>query len=79
MMDPRLSQLDAAVGQLSLEEQLWLMERLIQRIRERSLHGAQMNDDEIERMAEDPAIQRELREIEAEFAHTEHDGLDAYS
>ena len=55
------------------------MERLIQRIRERSLHGAQMNDDEIERMAEDPAIQRELREIEAEFAHTEHDGLDAYS
>jgi hypothetical protein len=30
-------------------------------------------------MANDPAIQRELREIEAEFAMTEFDGLEALS
>jgi hypothetical protein len=41
------------------------MERLVQRIRERSLGNPTLNDDELERMARDPAIQRELKEIEA--------------
>jgi hypothetical protein len=30
-------------------------------------------------MANDPAIRRELREIESEFAMTEFDGLDAHA
>jgi hypothetical protein len=36
-----------------------------------------VRDQELEAMANDPAIQRELREIEAQFAVTEFDGLKA--
>jgi hypothetical protein len=35
-----------------------------------------VDDQEIEEMARDPAIQRELRDIEAEFSVVEHDGLE---
>jgi hypothetical protein len=38
-----------------------------------------MRDRALEEMANDPAIQLELREIEAEFAMTEFDGLAAHS
>jgi hypothetical protein len=79
MTESRLSQLEAAVDELSLSEQLWLVERLVQRIRERSLRSPTSNDEEFERMARDPAIQRELKEIETEFALAERDGLDEHS
>jgi hypothetical protein len=38
-----------------------------------------LSDDEFDRMARDPAIQRELKEIEAEFTLAESDGLDDHS
>ncbi len=76
MTESRLSQLDTAVNELSLSEQLWLIERLVHRIRERSLGSPNFNDGEFERMAHDPAIQRELKAIETEFALAECDGLD---
>ena len=74
--ETRLSQLEAAVNELSLSDQLWLIERLVQQIRQRSLGRPAVNDGELERMACDPATQRELNEIEAEFALAESDGLD---
>jgi hypothetical protein len=55
------------------------MERLVQRIRERSLRIPAMRDEEFDRMARDPAIQRELKAIEMEFALADADGLDVHS
>jgi len=76
MSNPDLVRVEAAISQLSFSEQLWLMERLAQRIRERSPCIPSVDDQEIEEMARDPAIQRELQDIEAEFSMVEHDGLE---
>jgi hypothetical protein len=40
---------------------------------------SRMREQGLEEMAKDPAIRRELREIEAEFAATEFDGLETCS
>jgi hypothetical protein len=67
MANPDLVRVDAAISQLSFSEQLWLMERLAQRMRERSQRLPGVVDQEIEDLARDPAIQCELQDIEAEF------------
>jgi hypothetical protein len=76
-MSADLVQLEAAIDRLAVSDQLWLMERLARRIRERSEQAPDTRERELEEMANDPAIQRELREIEAEFAMTQSDGLEA--
>ncbi len=67
------------MSDLSLPEQLWLMERLARQIRHHALPDTHEAQDLLERqlatMASDPDIQRELCDIEAEFAVTEADGL----
>jgi hypothetical protein len=77
MISPDLRILEAVIDQLTLSDQLRLMERLAKRIREEAGHGPELR--ELEAMASDPAIQRELREIDAEFAVTEFDGLEGRS
>ena len=52
------------------------MERLAQRIRTRTLQMLSVGARELAEMAQDPAIQHELQQINAEFAVTEADGLD---
>jgi hypothetical protein len=79
MTSPDLVRLEAAIEQLPFSDQLWLIERLANRIRQRSETAPVTIERELEEMANDPAIQRELREIEAEFAVTEFDGLEALS
>jgi hypothetical protein len=69
--------IESAIDQLSLAEQFRLMERLIHRIRSRALGAPAVPEDELAAMAGDPAIQQELRQIAAEFAGTEADGLDS--
>jgi hypothetical protein len=76
MTTPTLERIEAAIAQLSLAEQLWLMERLAHRIRTRTLQTPTVPESELAAMAHDPAIQRELQQINAEFAVTEADGLD---
>jgi hypothetical protein len=76
MTSPDFVHLEAAIDQLPFSDQLRLIERLARRIRERSLHAPDPRERELEEMANDPTIQRELREIEAEFAATEFDGLE---
>ena len=76
MTRPDLIRLEAEIDQLPFSEQLWLMERLVRRIRERSVLAPDTRERELEEMVNDPAIQRDLREIEAEFAMTEFDGLE---
>jgi len=76
--NPELDRLESAIDQLSFAEQLWLMDRLVQRIRDRSPRLPCAPYQELEAMARDPAIQRELVEIENDFAITEHDGLEIH-
>ena len=70
-----LSQIEENIYELSLDEQLWLIERLAQHIR-----NAMARNDDIETqltaMANDPEIQDELQMISAEFAIAEADGLE---
>jgi hypothetical protein len=70
-----LSQIEENIYDLSLDEQLWLIERLAQHIRnamaDKTNIGAQLTA-----MANDPEIQNELQMIAEEFAVTEGDGLE---
>ncbi len=73
MDPPGLSEIEDRIGQLSFADQLLLIERLAQRIREqlsdRDTGGAQLFE-----MAADLQIQHELRRIEEEFAPVSADG-----
>jgi hypothetical protein len=53
------------------------MERLVHRIRARTLRTPLVQESDLVAMVHDPAIQRELAQINAEFAATEADGLDS--
>jgi hypothetical protein len=77
MTTPMLEQIEADIEHLSLAEQLWLMERLAHRIRKRTLHAPPVQESDLVVMAYDPAIQREVAQINAEFAATEANGLDS--
>jgi hypothetical protein len=70
-----LSQIEERIAQLSLAEQLWLIERVAQRLRD-TLGAQSTFDQQLAAMAADQEIQQELRRIEEEFAHTAADGLD---
>lgn len=70
-----LSKIEDTFNQLSLTEQLWLIERLIQRIRESMLQKESLFETQLAAMAADPEIQNELQLIEEEFAFAEADGL----
>jgi len=70
-----LSQIEESIYQLSLAEQLWLIERVAQRIREKFVAQSAF-DQQLAAMAADHEMQHELRSIEEEFAHAAADGLD---
>lgn len=72
----RIEQIDAQIQQLPFPDQLWLAERLIHRLRLHTQPARPTLESQLLALANDPDIQRELREIEAEFAGTETDGLD---
>lgn len=72
-----VSQIEDSFNQLSLSDQLWLIERLVQRIREQTLRSKNDLNAQLDAMAADPDIRREIRQIENEFSVTEADGLDA--
>jgi hypothetical protein len=74
-MTPTLDTIEAAIDQLPLSDQLLLMERLASRIRSHTLGAPSFQESDLAAMANDPAIQRELRQIEAEFSIAEADGL----
>jgi hypothetical protein len=74
-MTPTLETIEAAIDQLSLSEQLLLMEHLASRIRSRTLRSLTVDESYLASMANDPAIQRELQQIDAEYSATEADGL----
>ena len=71
-----LEQIDNRVAKLPLSDQLWLVERLIRRIRQNTLNRQDTFEDQLVAMAADPEIQHELQVIETEFAVAEADGLE---
>jgi hypothetical protein len=74
-----LDEIEQKVSQLSHEDQLWLIERLVRRLREssksNSFSKSAFFDAQLAAMANDPEIRAELRQIDEEFAITEADGL----
>lgn len=80
-MSPELLELDRALQNLSLAEQQWLLERLTQQIRDRiqstsQFVGLSSLEKQLEDLASDPDIQKEIKAIEGEFAIAEMDGLE---
>lgn len=71
-----LERIESDIQHLSLADQLWLMERLAHHIRESSVRPVLNWETQLNAMAYDPEIQRELQEIEIEFSGTEMDGLE---
>lgn len=76
MNNMSVEQIEADISQLSLSDQLWLMERLAHQIRQHALPDQVAWESQLAAMASDPDIQRELEQIETEFAGTNMDGLD---
>ena len=70
-----LEKIEAEILQLGLNEQLELIEFLARRVRENAQKPSGNLENELSEMANDPEIQREMREIENEFAGTLLDGL----
>ncbi len=71
-----LDELERRIQLLPVNEQLWLVERVLHRMR---VNGGPAQGDEAEElaaMAADPDIQREVRAIEEEFGPAEADGLE---
>lgn len=75
MATPALSEIEAEFARLSPEAQLSLLERLVGRTRA-AVSGRHTWESELTAMASDPEVQRELKDIHAEFAATEADGLE---
>jgi hypothetical protein len=69
-MNAHLADLQSRIEQLSMKDQLLLIERLINRLRRES------EIDNLAEMAHDPQIQAELKRIDDEFRGTELDGLE---
>ncbi len=68
MSDPSvLNELEKNTSRLTLDEQLQLIERVSHRIRADVVAKTDL-DAELSKMAADPEIQKELREIEFEFS-----------
>jgi hypothetical protein len=68
------SDIENQIYALSPDEQLALIERLAKRLRK--LHEDREWERDLAAMAADPDIQREIREINEEFAAAEEDGLE---
>ena len=76
MSSVALTEIERRLDELSLDEQVRLLERLATRVRQLTTAKNDGVDAELAAMAADPDIQRELRAIEEEFRVTEADGLE---
>jgi len=72
-----LSRIESEFARLSPEAQLTLLERLVHRTRV-TVAGGDAWESDLAAMAADPAVQRELGRINAEFCVTEADGLERH-
>ena len=75
MSEFTLSQIEEGFSKLPISEQRGLIDRLVRRVNEQTSNQNKDVDDQLAQMAADPDIQREVQEIEQEFALTDSDGL----
>ena len=68
--------IEKKIYQLTREEQLWLIERMVHRLRKNNEKERSTLDSQLDAMAHDTEIQAELRQIEKEFVFAETDGLE---
>jgi hypothetical protein len=75
-----LTQIEKSIDILSYDELLYLLEKLVRSLKRKSSSKTfttqKTFEQQIALMATDPDIQRELLEIDREFAVTELDGLE---
>lgn len=71
-----LSQIEKEIDMLPQKDQLFLMERIIHRLRKKNLKNDETIETQLAAMASDIQIQQELKEINREFVQTEADGLE---
>ena len=69
-----LSEIEQNIMRLSADEQLLLISRIAEKLR-RKIDESTDFEKSLAEMATDADIQRELKEIEEDFRHTELDGL----
>jgi hypothetical protein len=72
----QLAEIERQINSLPRKDQLWLIERLAQQLRETDPGRQSVSEDDLAAMASDPEVQREIRAINAEFGPTEQDGLE---
>lgn len=76
MVTPVLDDLESGFARLSPEAQLRLLERLMHRARVAVSERHDAREADLSAMAADPEVQRELRQINAEFSTAKADGLE---
>lgn len=79
MISQTLLELERSICSLSIEEQLWLLERIARQVRERTYTANKFGDvkymeEQIAAMANDPDIQVEIAAINQQFIVAEMDG-----
>jgi hypothetical protein len=79
MLSIVLSEIEEKINRLSLQERLWLIEKLVRRLREDANSSASTAARDLilqlTAMANDPEVRAEMQKIEQEFEPTESDGL----
>jgi len=81
MISLTLQEMERSMSTLSLEEQLWLLERIARLVREKQQTANKFADEkyiqqQLEAMARDPDIIAEIAAINDEFAVALDDGLE---
>jgi Uma2 family endonuclease len=74
-----LTEIEEQIARFSPDEQLWLIERLVHRLRQSTPANKGAREGELAAMAADPDIWRELQQIDTEFKTTEGDNLEKKS
>ena len=69
-----LTEIENTILKLPVDEQRKLISRVSRKLRNQTGNDSDFKQ-QLKEMAADPDIQRELREIEADFRSTEFDGL----
>jgi hypothetical protein len=75
-----LAQIEQSIDFLTYDELLYLLDKLVRSLKQKSstkiISSSQVFEQQIARMAADPDVQKEIIEINREFAVTELDGLE---
>ncbi len=77
-MSNKLLEIEQVINSLSLDDQKWLLKRLTQQVNQKMtmIFETDNRQHDLEIMANDPEIKREIASINEEFIVTQMDGID---